>query len=49
MMIGRRRSLVEEFSDLEAADAIEDELIALKKRLAKSGSSEGTVLTHGHS
>ena len=39
--LGRRRSLVEEFSDLEAADAIEDELNALKKRLAKSGSSEG--------
>ena len=39
--LGRRRSLVEEFSDLEAADAIEDELTALKKRLAKSGSSEG--------
>ena len=39
--LGRRRSLVEEFSDLEATDAIEDELTALKKRLAKSGSSEG--------
>ncbi len=39
--LGRRRSLVEEFSDLEAADAIEDELTALKRQLANSDSIEG--------
>ena len=39
--LGRRRTLVEEFSDLEAEDAVEEELSALKTRLAKRSTTGG--------
>ena len=39
--LGRRRTLVEEFSDLEAEDAVEEELSALKTRLAKRSPTGG--------
>ena len=39
--LGRRRTLVEEFSDLEAEDAVAEELSALKTRLAKRSTTGG--------
>ena len=39
--LGRRRTQVEEFSDLEAEDAVEEELSALKTRSAKRSTTGG--------